>query len=82
MPTVCWADKAALLFAVLLLFALFVIGEPTLATTDDPGGWAGAYVSIFWHLAQMTVLPLWIFLRAIDLVLGGPTRRAAKGRLQ
>lgn len=72
----CWADKLALgLFAVVAAYLLFIgsIGPNPNAGSAD---WFGAYAEILWIFARKVFLPLWLALRVIDFLLGGPRRRA------
>lgn len=68
-----WPEKAALtLVAIeLALIMLATIGNPYAFTSD----W---FISLgqFWRLVLPTALPLWVFLRVLDWVSGGPQRRA------
>lgn len=61
----CWADKAGLLWAFVVYAFFFIIAGHrellfTLGVTRD---------------LAILILPVWIFLRGIDWILGGPARR-------
>lgn len=77
-----WADRVALLAAVpMTLFAAFmVLGENAqirdLASIGIRSGLVQhSFVETWTDMAIMTVLPLWLALRAVDLILGGPRWR-------
>lgn len=64
----CWADRIALLWLAIVLFVLTLLwAAPHQSILDMP---AAAWIDV----AKTVGVP-WLFLRAIDLALGGPWRR-------
>lgn len=75
MLKICWADKIGLALLGVLTFALFFLGN---LNNPERGSWAWieAGLSILWIVGSKTVLPVWLFLRLIDFLAGGPHKRA------
>jgi hypothetical protein len=74
--TLCWADKTALaLFTVACGFLLF-LGMGSHAGT--PEWWEAGAELAFLHIFPKVILPIWIVLRVLDLVFGGPARRSGR----
>jgi len=69
----CWADRATAL--------IFLLVAAILGFLDLTGGhsWS-AWIEILWFLSTRYLLPLWLFLRLVDLVFGGPGRRRGQVR--
>lgn len=68
-----WPEK---MVGFLLLIEVLFIG--LLGATAPAAGsevWFAAGAAIFIRVPAMTLIPLWIFLRAIDLLFAGPARR-------
>jgi hypothetical protein len=64
----CWADRLALLWALLVLAILTLMwAAPHQSILDMPAAGWGDFAK--------TVLVPWGFLRAADLISGGPMRR-------
>ncbi len=70
---ICWADKLAIIFWVLVtLFAgLMSAGAPA----TSPG-----FIVTWLELSLITALPAWVFLRLVDWALNGPARRRGQIR--
>jgi hypothetical protein len=69
----CWADKIPLaLYLAAVAFLLFLGGT---AKPPHDAAWFNAGVNIMWLIFYKFVAPLWIFLRLIDLLMGGPGKR-------
>ena len=71
----CWAEKAALIWAIVPFGALLLMKQHSASLFDD------AAFELYWIVFSRTVLPVWIILRLIDLALGGPARRKGKWRI-
>lgn len=73
----CWADKIPLALFVVATVILLALGM-----TSDPGRpeWFAAFFAIEATIFLKVALPVWIVLRLIDFLTGGPARRAAKWR--
>ena len=78
-----WPDKSALLVAWVIIGLWVLIW--ILALTGSPSAdylWAAKTLPdmLVWLIkAQIIVtFPLWLFVRGIDLILGGPAKRSAK----
>lgn len=78
MLKLCWADRIGLVLLIGLSLALIFVG----AIGPNPRAfsvhWWGDFLDILWIVGSKTVLPIWIFLRAVDLVAGGPSRRSGR----
>ena len=73
----CWADKIGVTWAFLVYFALF-------ALSNDKGAavtWFFSFDGL--KLLLIVIAPIWLILRLIDWIGGGPQRRrgAIKARL-
>lgn len=67
----CWADRMAVLLFLLVAMALGFV--------DLFGGRnLEVWIEILWFLSTRYLLPLWLALRLIDLLFGGPARRAGQ----
>lgn len=68
----CWADKIGI--AAVALFSLFVW-----AVSDNPAflaePFSQQFKSLLWLDLVFVVVPIWLPLRLIDLIAGGPRRR-------
>ena len=60
---ICWADRVAAIWAVVVLGVLYMLHAPGVA----PSAWGDVVLTL--------IVPLWIFLRLLDLIMGGPRRR-------
>ena len=70
-----WADRVALLWAILLICAIiFLQGNGGFAHSLEPDNIMGGWGQL---LLKLVVAP-WAFLRFIDLILGGPARRSGR----
>jgi hypothetical protein len=67
-----WADKITLFLTITLFVLLFVF-------TLGPGTEA-ALPELFFQIAIKLALPLWAFLRIVDLIFGGRRRRRRLAR--
>jgi hypothetical protein len=84
-----WADKLALGALVLIVFALFLLGD-VFNGGPRPDAYARvtaaehyvAFFSIVWLIAWKFVLPIWLALRALDFLAGGPSRRRGRFTVQ
>ncbi len=75
-----WCDKIAAGLLALIALALLLLGMT--ADTRYTASWAEAWLWIVWFLGTHYVLPLWLFLRFIDLIGGGPWRRRGNFTVQ
>lgn len=67
---IAWCDKVAFVWGAVVYLLLFLMWSPNIA------GFFGAALSMdSLRLALYTILPVWLFLRFIDLLAGGPSRR-------
>lgn len=67
-----WCDAVVLpVWVLVTLFAVFM----SLGANATPGLVFPPFPTVWFELSLIIVLPLWIFLRAIDLATGGPARR-------
>lgn len=67
----CWADKIPLALWLCVIGVLIVVG----ATSGVRGEWAAGVEAAAIGLGYKVFLPLWIVLRGLDLLGGGPARR-------
>jgi hypothetical protein len=67
----CWADKIVLVLTLFIGIAATVIWSGS----SDPDWPRQMVVDCYVPLGLKVFLPLWIFLRAIDWMTGGPSRR-------
>jgi hypothetical protein len=78
-----WADRVAILAAVALVFLVFFVPS-ILGNEADFSRGASLLVSIpaatWLKMLAMTVLPLWLLLRGLDLAFNGPAKRARRRR--
>jgi hypothetical protein len=65
-----WADKLFLVLAFLIVGFILVIGGHF--ETMTVGGWG--------NFALKILLPIWVVLRGLDWIAGGPARRRAERR--
>lgn len=72
-----WCDKIALgLFGIIM--AVFLLGSLMSGGASRIGPeWFEAFLNIGWHMALVT-LPVWIVLRILDWMIGGPARRRGR----
>lgn len=71
---VAWPEKAIVVIAI--AFGLVLLGfGAVLNGASATYGWVDAAFQIEAHLAKIVLLPLWIALRVVDLLSGGPKRR-------
>ena len=81
MPMMCLADKVALCLCVVLAAALWIlcsIGTPAEEAPIVSGyQFLIMFAEAWWAIASKTILPLWIVLRILDAITGGPQRRRA-----
>jgi hypothetical protein len=68
----CWADKIPLGMYLAVVAILLFLG---LMSPPHDAAWFNAGVNIMWLIFYKFVVPLWIFLRLIDLLMGGPGKR-------
>lgn len=67
----CWADRVAqLIVVIIVLFMAFMT-----AVGDGPGANIKNMLDTDLIFCAYTALPIWILLRIIDLMIGGPYRR-------
>lgn len=66
----CWADRLFILivFLILALYTLIYSGS-------GEKDWFGAELTAFAPLFLRVLLPVWIFMRLLDWLTGGPRRR-------
>lgn len=69
----CWADRAAVGWAILVFGALAFVG----AFGDE----VPSPASNAWHAFLVFVLPPWVVLRVVDFVIGGPAKRRGQFRV-
>lgn len=67
-----WADRVALILVMLVVAILWLLAAP--------GAFVHSLLSLdmlmnFWRPVLTPVLLIWLILRAIDLIIGGPRRR-------
>jgi hypothetical protein len=67
-----WADRVALILLLLIVAILWLLAAP--------GAFVHSFLSFdmmmnFWRPVLTPVLLIWLMLRAIDLIIGGPRRR-------
>ena len=79
-----FADKLALWLSAALLIVLWSLHSLGTPAEDTPIvstlNVIGMLISIWWIIASKTILPLWILLRILDAVTGGPARRRGRVR--
>lgn len=68
----CWADRLTVLVCFLIAAFLFLVGGNFETMTFD--GWAMLALKVF--------LPIWLVLRFLDWLTGGPSRRSSTRRHQ
>jgi hypothetical protein len=76
MPTICWADRLTLLLMVPIYFVVYMLGRRADYTT------AKQIFDMLVELGLGLFLPIWVALRLIDLVMGGPWTRRSNGPLR
>lgn len=64
-----WADKLAVVAAIVLLGFLALMAKAV---------WSADFLDLYWEVAIRTVIPLWIGLRVLDWLAGGPSRRGGR----
>lgn len=66
----CWADKLAILWAFVVMLAVVWVASPSYAAFHSAH-------SLFTIARGLLILvgPVWIFLRLVDWLIGGPRRR-------
>lgn len=70
----CWADKTALaVFLAIMAFWAFICGTGGGFT---PNNVHTLFWDIGWRMFLFAGLPLWLVLRFIDLLIGGPQKRS------
>jgi hypothetical protein len=72
----CWADRLAVLWAFVVVL---VTGVCLFELHLDPRNAAGDMIPSFVLIDGLLVAVVWIFLRLLDWVLGGPERRRLTG---
>lgn len=69
-----WPEKAVLFIAIAL--GLLILGFGSVLNGSSPTyDWVDAAFAIEAHFAKIFLLPLWLALRTLDLLAGGPMRR-------
>lgn len=69
-----WADRAGvglLLVAMVFFGFLWAVG-------DGPGASLDNFAWASWKFGSYIAFPVWLVLRVIDFVIGGPTRRRGR----
>ena len=69
-----WPEKFAALIALFFALALICFGA-VLNGASTSYDWVEAAGEIELHMARVVLLPLWMVLRVLDLLTGGPSRR-------
>ena len=64
-----WADRIAIVWALVVALCVLLASAP-----HYEAGFA-ALVTEGWRIALITVAPVWLLLRALDWMTGGPYRR-------
>jgi hypothetical protein len=75
----CWADKIPLGIFLAAILALFTLGNLDNPTAMNERWWV-AFFDIEGLIFLKAVLPIWLVLRAIDFMFGGPSIRLARRR--
>ena len=69
----CWADKVGLAAAIIVAGGVLLIGASWGPHGPD---YASAATRAIGLLELYSALPLWVLLRIVDFIAGGPWRRA------
>lgn len=69
-----WPEKVAIIAAATIGTAVFLFGA-AINGASTSYEWVNAGGEIWLHFCRIVVLPLWIVLRIIDMLCGGPRRR-------
>lgn len=71
----CWADRLAIFWAMLLIVAILILQPPGgFAISISPENIIDSWGAL---LGKLVLIP-WLVLRVIDLLLGGPRARSFK----
>lgn len=71
-----WPERVSILLGIALLGAVLMLGT-FLNASSASSDWVTAGAQIWWQLAKIFIFPLWVVMRLIDIVGGGPGRRKA-----
>lgn len=71
---IAWPEKVVCLIAIGFGLILICFGSVLNAKTASYE-WIDAAADIEWHFMRVALLPLWLVLRVVDFLTGGPARR-------
>lgn len=71
-------DRIGLGLVVLFVLFLFFIGGVGPNDKFMDADWWTAFWDIFWTIGLKFILPIWLALRLVDAVSGGPARRRGR----
>jgi hypothetical protein len=73
-----WPERLTFFIAALIAGVLLFLGAGAPGAGSD--AWSGAFLSIMGTIALKVLLPIWLILRAFDVLFIDPKRRNNTGR--